>query len=346
MAHNINYNEQTGLHSFFSVKEKPWHNLGQIIQEYPTSNEAIKFAGLDFTVDKRPNIHNLPSGLSITSKSSFYTYRTDNEAILGDKVGSDYHIVQNRDAFSFFDSIVGGGEGILYETAGALGKGERLFITAKLPDYIRVGKEDMVEKYLFLTTAHDGTGSITAAFTPIRIVCTNTLNAALNNKTGTVRIRHTANAKERLELAHKVMGITDTLSVQMEAIFNGWAKTRISDKEVRRLIELALAPNATALKNLQQGNDGELSTCFTNMVDSAFEYAMADPTQQMETTKGTLFGAYNSVTGYFQNVRSYKDDEAKLTSLLLGGTGQQRAQTAFNLCSGFAKNGADILWHN
>lgn len=73
-------------------------------------------------------------------------------------VGKDYQVVQNRDVFSF-DAIVGGGV-IQYETAGALGKGERIFITAKLPSYIKVGKEDLIEQYLFLTTSHDGFGSM------------------------------------------------------------------------------------------------------------------------------------------------------------------------------------------
>lgn len=167
----------------------------------------------------------------------FSTVRTDNDTVLG-VVGKDYQIVQNRDAFSFFDSIVGG-DGMLYETAGALGNGERIFITAKLPDYIRVGNDDLIEKYLFLTTSHDGSGSITAAFTPIRIVCANTLNAALRDQTNTVRIRHTSNAKQRLEQAHKVMGISDRLALQLESIFNNWTKVRISDNEVKKLIQSA-----------------------------------------------------------------------------------------------------------
>ena len=69
-------------------------------------------------------------------------------------MGKDYAVVQNVDAFSFFDSIVGG-NGIQYETAGALGKGERIFITAKLPNYIKVGNNDLLEQYLFLTTSHN-----------------------------------------------------------------------------------------------------------------------------------------------------------------------------------------------
>jgi phage/plasmid-like protein (TIGR03299 family) len=344
MAHNINYNEQDQKHSFFSVKEKAWHNLGQVIQDYPTSAEAIRHAGLDYEVEKRKLFAPSLQDSTIEVPNYFSTVRTDSNTVLG-VVGKDYQIVQNKDAFSFFDSIVGG-DGMLYETAGALGKGERIFITAKLPNYIHVGKEDLIEKYLFLTTSHDGSGSITAAFTPIRIVCANTLNAALRNQSNTVRIRHTSNAKQRLEQAHKVMDISDMLSTQMESIFNDWIKVRITDRELKKLIQSALVPSKEVLKTIQDGKEDELSSCFTNMVDSAFEYAMSDPTQLMDTTKGTVFGAYNAVTGYFQNVRTYKDDEAKLTSILMGGTGNLRTQTAFNLCFDFAHKGSDALTLN
>lgn len=337
MAHNINFNEQTGKHSFFSVKEKAWHGLGQIVEDYPTSKEALQFAGLAFEVLKRPNTHRLDDGMEIISKNSFYTYRPDTGAVLGDRLGKDYEVVQNVDAFSFFDAIVNG-YGIQYETAGALGKGEKIFITAKLPGYIKVGNDDMIEKYLFLTTSHDGFGSIMAAFTPTRIVCNNTLNAALKNCSNSIKIRHTANVKERLEEAHKVMGIYNRLSVQLEGIFNQWAKVRISDKEVQKLIQLAMVPNKEVLQNIQKGELDELSTCFKNMCDDVYEYNMSSPSQQYETTKGTVFGAYNAITGYFQNVRNYKDDEAKMKSLLYGGTAQLRTQKAFQLCEDFVKN--------
>lgn len=265
--------------------------------------------------------------------------------MLGDKLGSDYHVVQNRDAFTFFDAIVEG-EGIMYETAGALGNGERIFITAKLPDYIRVGSDDLIEKYLFLTTSHDGCGSITVAFTPVRIVCANTLNAAMRNHSNCIKIRHTANAKVRLEQAHKVMGISNDLSKELESVFNRWAKVRICDPEVKKLIRIAMTPDKEVLQNVQAGKDDELSTCFRNMCNAAYEYAMSNPTQQTETTKGTLFGAYNSVTGYFQNVRTYKDDEAKLKTLLFNGTGQTKAQKAFDLCATYASKGSSALFLN
>lgn len=357
MAHNLNFNNRTGKYSFFSVKEKVWHNLGQIVEEYPTSEEAIKFAGLDYEVEKSPlftkgtGLVESQDGLKVSDSelkvpNYFANIRTDNNTVLG-VVGKDYHIVQNREAFSFFDSIVGGGNGILYETAGALGNGERIFITAKLPDYIRVGNgDDITEKYIFLTTSHDGSGSITAAFTPIRIVCQNTLNASLRNMSNVVRIRHTSGAKQRLEDAHKVMGLANKLSTQLEETFNYWAKIKIGDAEMKKLIQLALCPNKETLNHLQKGNAEELSTVFKNTVEDAFAYAMMSDAQQMETTKGTLFGAYNAVTGFYQNVKTYKDDEAKLQSIVMGGTAQMKSQKAFELCENVAHFGVDILKMN
>jgi phage/plasmid-like protein (TIGR03299 family) len=352
MAHNLFYNGQTEKHSFFSVKEKAWHGLGQIVEDHPTSAEAIRYAGLDYTVEKRPlftnALNNELTGFDpdfATSKLEvpgfFATVRNDNDAVLG-VVGKDYEVVQNADAFQFFDAIVGGGEGIKYETAGALGKGERIFITAKLPDYIKVGKQDLIEQYLFLTTSHDGFGSITAAFTPTRIVCNNTLNAALRNHSNGIKIRHTASANDRLKQAHTLMGISHVVAQELEELFNHWAKVRITDAQVKKLIQVALAPNKEVIQNLELGLVDKLSTTYTNIVDNAYAYAMGNPTQQMETTAGTVFGAYNAITGYYQNVRNFKDGDAKFKSIM-DGTAKQRAQVAFDLCGNFAKNGADAL---
>lgn len=350
MAHNLNHNEGTGKYSFFSVKEKAWHGLGQIVTDYPTSAEAIQHAGLDYRVEKRRLFTNDSVNTfgnadtikpTIEVPNTFATVRTDNDTVLG-VVGKEYQVVQNRDAFSFFDAIVGG-EGILYETAGALGKGERIFITAKLPNYIKVGREDLIGQYLFLTTSHDGLGSIMAAFTPIRIVCNNTLNAAYSNCTGAIRIRHTGTAKEKLEQAHRVMGIVNKLSTCLEEALNGWSKIRITDEQVKALIQQALAPNREVLHNAKGGKEDAYSTQFRSVCTSVFEYAMSSPTQQTEETKGTLFGAYNAITGYYQNVRSYKDDETKLRSLMFGGVAQTRTHKAFQLCADFAKSAPSLM---
>src|SRR5690606_19680634 len=129
-------------------------------------------------------------------------------------------------------------------------------------------------------TSHDGSGSITAAFTPVRIVCQNTLNASLRNMTNVVRIKHTSGAKQRIENAHRIMGLANTLSNQLENIFNEWTKIKATDREVRKLIQLALCPNKETLDLLKKGAEEEISTVFKNTVEDAFAYAMASDAQQ------------------------------------------------------------------
>jgi phage/plasmid-like protein (TIGR03299 family) len=202
-----------------------------------------------------------------------------------------------------------------------------------------VGNDDLIEKYLFLTTSHDGFGSITVAFTPIRIVCNNTLNAALRNMTNCLKIRHTESAKERLEEAHKVMVLSNNFSNQLGDVFNRWSKIRIRDKEVLKLVQQAMAPSKEVLqKVLNEEARDEFSSRFNNTVESICNYAFANPTQQMDTTRGTLFGAYNAITGYFQNVLDYKNDEQKLKSVM-SGNGYAKSQNAFNICLDFEKYG-------
>ncbi|MES2277901.1 MAG: DUF932 domain-containing protein [Bacteroidota bacterium] len=324
------------------IKPKVWQILGKTITKCKTSAEAIQEAGLDFTVWKQPNLHALPSGNNIISDNSYFTFRTDTEAILGDKVGCDYEVVQNVDAFGFFDSIIENYGGLYYESAGSLGYGALTYITAKLPEYIKVGRSDLIEQYLFLTSTHDGTGSMTIAFTPVRIYCANTLNAALQDCSNCIKIRHTASAAEKLKSAHKLLGLTNQLSTEMEAIFNRWSRVRISDPELKRLIQLAMVPNKETYELLKTGKESELSSQFNNTVSAVLDYSLTSPSQQEATTKGTLFGFYNSVTGYYQNVKGYRDNEAKFKSIM-GGTGLQRNQTAFELCNDFARHGNDVL---
>jgi hypothetical protein len=139
-----------------------------------------------------------------------------------------------------------------------------------------------------------------------------------------------------------MLGLSDQLTVELEAVFNRWARVRITDPQVKRLIQLAMIPNKETYQKLKTGREAELSSHYNNMVSSVFDYAMTANSQQEHTTKGTLFGAYNSITGYFQNVRNFRDEESKFKSIMYG-TGSQRGQTAFDLCTHFAKQGTDAL---
>jgi phage/plasmid-like protein (TIGR03299 family) len=315
MSHNINLNN--GKYSFVSVREKPWHGLGQIVQNRMTSQDAIIHSGLDFTVEKRP-LYVINDTKRKKVDRHFATCRQDNDEILG-IVGSQYQIVQNQEAFQFFDAIVGEGAAI-YETAGVLGKGEIIFITAKLPKTIRVQK-DVVEQYLFITSSHDGTSSIRAAFTPVRIVCNNTLNLALSRAGHMVNIRHTRNAHKSLIEAHKLMGIVGKDADRLEALLNKMSHVRISDEQLRRMAEIAIMPN-------REQATSEMSTKLQNIVDNMLEYNFQNDTQKTHECKGTLYGALNMVTGYYQNAVIYDADnaDARLKDTVLGNAARKGAR--------------------
>jgi phage/plasmid-like protein (TIGR03299 family) len=176
--------------------------------------------------------------------NTYATIRTDTSEVLG-VVGGKYLPIQNRDAFAFFDALVGSDEAI-YHTAGVLGKGERIWVLAKLPTYIRVGKNDIVDKYLLLTNSHDGSAVVRAKLTPIRVVCQNTLSAALGGSEQEVRIRHTVNAQHRLEEGHKLLGLTNQLYAQLDTIFNRMALRKVTEKQLLDYVKALVPSNEDA----------------------------------------------------------------------------------------------------
>lgn len=330
MAHNIA--NKNGKDAFFGVREKAWHGLGQIVQDVPNSEEAIKLAGLDYEVGLAPlyagvkeidkqRATNLKTVLCNKPEdesyyydtrivsNNFATFRKDTNDIFG-VVGSRYTIVQNRDAFKFFDNIVGEGEAI-YETAGALGNGEVIFITAKLPGYISVQNKDDIEKYLLLTSSHDGSGAIQAMFTPIRVVCNNTLQAALKGSKHKISIRHTKSVHEQLEVAHKLLGITNKLTTELGLVYDKMSKTLMTDEDLPIFIEKSLS--------LKRDGEGKLSTRSENVVGKILDYHTIGIGQDTPLTRNTVWGAYNAVTGYFNNVKGYDNANDKMKSNLLGG---------------------------
>lgn len=302
MAHLLN-RSTNGKWSFAST-EKAWHGLGQIVDKAMTSKEAIELANMDYTVDKRQAYMEI-DGQYIPVPKKNVTYRTDTNEVFG-IVGDRYHIVQNTEAFEFFDAIVGENEAV-FETAGCLKKGEVVFITAKLPSYIAV-KDDVVDNYLLLSSSHDGSRGIQVMFTPVRVVCNNTLSAAYGNAKYRVNITHTKSAKDQLRKAHEIMGISNLLSNELNDLYNAMAKTRINDNSLEKFIVDSL--------ELDFDEEGKLSTRATNIVSSVREYYEVGPGQQEFV--GTVWGAYNAITGYFQNVREYKSNEDKLSQNMFG----------------------------
>ena len=339
MAHNININPITGKASFFTVKEPAWHGLGKILENCPTSEEAIVHAGMDFVVEKRP----LYAFADETEESScrvpdrFGTMRMDTHDILG-VVSSRYQVIQNKQAFTFFDAIVGEGQAI-YETAGVLGKGEIIFITAKLPGHIQVLShgtkvQDMIDKYLLLTMSHDGKQSITAMFTPIRVVCNNTLTAALEQATNKVFVRHTSNAEYNLKQAHTILGIASRLSDSLTEIFGAMALYKLTEDQVKDYIIKVFQLEAEMTTEGEADKDHKITDHEQKVIDTVWTYYHTGAGQDIHL--GTLFGAYNAITGYLQNVKGYRTTSSKMANLYMG-EGEKTALLAFKIALNILK---------
>lgn len=314
MAHNLNFNGEKGTYSFVSSNgEVAWHGLGQVVDNTMTAAECIEKANLDYEVVKTPNFTEY-EGEKILKEDEFSTVRTDTKQALG-TVRKRYEIVQNKDAFGFFDAIIDSGEAI-FETAGALGKGERIFVTAKLPEDLLVAGEEC-NKYIVLTNSHDGTSSIVAGFTTIRVVCNNTLQAAMRDLTNKVSIEHRTGAKERLAEAYKIMQIGSKYMDGVGEIFNAMAKTKLEDDELMKYIENVMKAEYVSQTPTEQEKD-EMSTRFKNRVNAIYEFSQTHPTQLTEAAKGTLWGAYNAISGYYNYIQKYDSQEQKFKSQMFG----------------------------
>jgi phage/plasmid-like protein (TIGR03299 family) len=308
--HNLNYNDRKGQYSFASAREKAWHGLGQIVEKEMTSREVIMHANLDFEVSRQVLV--TESGIQVPTH--FANIRTDTNTLLG-VVGSKYSILQNRECFEFFDNVVGEGQAV-FETAGALGRGEIVFITAKAKHFITVkGDASPVEEYLLLMTSHDSSYPVICLFTPVRVVCNNTLNASLSNCHNKVTIKHTTNARDRFAEAARLMGMQTHYLDRLTEALNHLSAVRVTDATAQGLI-CRMMLSREELKALAKGTKVEYSTRRENMIREVHHYYMS--ARDIDPIRGTGYGLYNGITGYFQNYRDFDDKENKMLSIVDG----------------------------
>lgn len=320
MAHNIHLNGETGNYDFLSMgNQTAWHGLGTVLeQKYATAADVIKHIKIDYEVAKA-DLSALVNGINVPVKGKQATYRKDTGAILG-VVGNRYSVVQNTQGFEFFDSIVADGEAI-YTTAGVLGAGERIFLCAQMPNYVKIeGTNDITKVYVVLTMSHNGEGAIKALITPVRVVCQNTLNAALRQHTNMVSITHRTNAVENLREAHKVLGITNNYITEFNTIANRMADFSIKDSFADEVITAIFAPDQKEGKDFTPKKLDRLN---------AVKHIYLKGAGQSEII-GTAWGLYNGITHFFSHNMANVDDNSKFLSVLEGDIRKQR-QIAFDM---------------
>ena len=173
-----------------------------------------------------------------SSKGFKANLREDTGEVLG-IVSDEYEVVDNRDAFRFLDALIG--SELHFETAGSLWGGRRVWCLARLPEYVELGG-DLSAIYIYVANSHDGSMAVTAAVTPIRIVCANTLGAALRqaehgvSAQRTFRFRHTGNLQAKFAEARQVLGMTINYQEQFKALADRLALEPISEPALERRV--------------------------------------------------------------------------------------------------------------
>lgn len=327
MAANLSY--ANGKAEMFSGSGiVPWHKEGTILQCRANAAEAIEAAHLGWKVRKVPNfINNIHfdktqpisesnvKGFSVPD--SFTIIRDDKigkDSCLG-VVGKQYTPVQNDEAFSFFDSVIDRGEAI-YESAGALGKGEKVWILAKLPDDIIVGGKDVVKEYLLLVNTHDGSRAFTARPTSVRVVCSNTLAMALSEANANISIRHTSDAVARIQEAARIIGLARKQSLETSEAFNRMAAFQVDTVKLRYFMEQVFP-----IKGLIDDSPKIKKT--RELVTSLFEGGAIGS----ELAGRTMWQAVNCVSELVSHHKNYRVN--KLDAIWFG-SGNNLLQHSFN----------------
>jgi len=307
MAHEIRAKD-----NMFSVNEVPWHRLGVVLPNAPTVQEGILAAGLNWEVGTKPLF--TAEGEAAPAMA---TFRKDDNSILG-VVGPTYKPLQNLEAFNFFQPFLDTKEASL-ETAGSLKDGRRVWVLAKInrSDSIIVPKaDDRVSKYVLLSNSHDGTLAVRVGYTPIRVVCNNTLTLAHDeNVSQLIRIKHTGNVVENLEKVREVM---DTANATFEATAEQYrflASREINQKDLEKFVKVVFA---TPKQQKEASSPEELGSGSRVMADiqQLFEHGQGN---DLPGVAGTYWAAYNAITEFVQYKRG--NDEANRLDQTWFGTG-------------------------
>jgi phage/plasmid-like protein (TIGR03299 family) len=303
--------------SGFFVENPPWHKLGKLLTEAPTTaGDAIIQAGLDWEVTKTPIM-----ALDGTFIQDHFAIIRDNQGTCDSLgvVGNQYEPVQNKDAFSFFDSVIQDGDAT-YDTAGSLKGGRIIWILAKLNGALKITKDDYVEKHLLLYNSHDGSSAVTMQFTPIRVVCNNTLSMAkaTANERYKLSVRHTPTVLSRMQGTATYLGYVDQQFERTGEAYRVLAGVGINTQALEKYLKTLFPdPQGDFTRNRNAATREKCIELFETGIGT-------------EGTPPTMWRAYNSVTEYVDHVRNQSNDEARVRSAWIG-QGAQLKQKALYL---------------
>ena len=292
--------------TLFVTRFPAWHGMGRVVREAPTSKDAIVAAGLNWEVESRKMY--LANGIEIPD--AYANVRTTDSTVLG-IVGNRYTIVQNTEAFSFTDNLIG--EGCVYETAGSLRNGKQIWLLARLPESVQIAG-DAVMPYLCFTNTHDGSGAVKVFMTPVRIVCQNTLNQALSTAKRTWSARHTGSIENKLREATETLQLANNYMVELKKTSETLALQKIDEDKLLKMI--------ADLVPIEDGMSDRTKTSLKDMRnDIWFRYTFAPDLKDTETTLYRFVNAVADTTTHKEPNRLTKNwRENQFASIVAGSS--------------------------
>ena len=296
-----------GTKAIVNNRRMSWHTVGQQTDGAATAQEALEMAQLNWSVSVSENpIETKVDGTTISLQDRFLTYRDHPKTGLSalGVVGNRYTPIQNAEAFDFLNYLVDE-SGAIFESAGSLGNGERVFMTLKFPETMMFANgQDGVDNYILAVNSHDGSSSFTVAVTPVRIVCTNQIRIALKNAKAKFSMKHTSGAKAKVEQARNTLGVVFRYQEAFEKEVNDLISREISDAEFANFVE-QLVPLPKKTEELSERKKNAVEKTRSDLLG-----LWKAPTQML--VPNTAWSAYNAVAEYadwFKPVRGGEDKE-------------------------------------
>lgn len=321
-----------------SVRERPWHGLGIVLEDYPNLEDAQKHSGLTWTAGIRPAYYEASPGDFQPIPGQNAVVRNDHNIVIG-SVGDRYEIYQNDEMWRFIETFQKQTD-CKIETAGSLRNGAITWVLAKngIVEYIN---GDPMQEFFLFRNSFDGSTPIMSTFTNIRVVCNNTMSMAIKGARNIFKVRHTSSASDQLAEVQKALGIRSHFKAKMDEAMDYLVDTKMTERMMTDFVSDIVFPQPQEI--IQQGGKivnitdagKHAQTARNNKISAVLKLVENGAGTDIKGVKGTAYGLLQALTEWSDHERTIKvttkraRNEVKFENVFWG-TGAQFKQVVFD----------------
>lgn len=317
MAHQLEIKEDGTASMFSGEGITPWHGLGTVVEGKLNAEEALKAAGLDWSVSMEPVWQKIGDEF-VEIPDRFSTTRDTDNKSLG-IVSKNYHVFQNAESFNFLNEITDTGtKEAVFSTAGSLFGGQRTWVTLQIGDGFTVGDQDAHNLYLMVTNSHDGSQALQASVTPIRAVCNNTVTLGLANAKTRWSLRHKSSLSGKIATAREALEMAIRYEESFEEEVKKLMEVDITKNQFYKIVDELIPESTSTKKDTANQHDKD--------VDTLMDIWANEETVKMGGGEGNGWGAFNAITFFTDHAKNYRTAESRFKSVIGTGVGSGYAE--------------------